>query len=634
MRLNAAVCIGLVLVIFAIYGQTRNFGWVNLDDGAYIYDNPPAQRGLSAESVRWAFTTVYLANYAPLTWLSFFTDFARSGMDPGTYHVTNVVLHAANAVLLFLLLVRLTAAAWPSAFIAALFAVHPLHVESVAWVSSRKDVLSTFFALLALLAYVQFTRASAFRWYLAASLAFVCSLLAKSMWITMPCVLLLLDLWPLRRATLARADSAVWRRLAVEKLPLFAVSAVSAVVTVYAQRAGGAMPGQDLLGLRTRIANAFVSYVRYLALTVWPDGLIPYYIHPKDALSFGLVAGAVSILVAVTAAAWLLRNSRPYLFVGWFWYLGTLVPVIGIVQVGGQAMADRYTYVPLIGIFIAAAWGLADFVRAVPRLRIAATAACLCAVGALSVLAHQQTARWQSSITLFEYTLSVDPENSVALGNLGEAFYSAGRYADAQRTIARALHLRPGDAGNLSNLSATLRKLGRLDEAVAAARRSLEIDPESPRAYNHLSLASLEQGNVDDAEAALNRALALDPEFLDAHVNAGNLLLRRGNLPGAAEKYEYVLERRPRDADAISNLGTVRLLEGDYDGAIARFRAALAIAPRDAVIRTNLAVALQQLGNHDEARREAEAALRADPNYQKARGLLEDLDSAAANSQH
>ncbi len=630
MRLKIILAAGLVLVSMAIYWQTRDFGFVNLDDPAYVAGNPEAQRGFSVASVRWAFSTVHLANYAPLTWLTFLADFARAGLDPGAYHLTNAVLHAANAALLFLVLARLTAAPWPSALVAALFAVHPLHVESVAWISSRKDVVSTFFGLAAIGAYGEFVRRRRIAWYAAVLALFVCSLLAKSMWVTLPCVLLLLDFWPLRRAGWIRADARAWLRLVVEKLPMFAIAAASSVVTIYAQREGGAMPGGDVLNLRMRAANAVVSYVRYLLATVWPVDLIPYYTHPKDTVPAWTIAASVVLLVGLTALAWLLRRQRPYVIVGLLWYVGTLVPVIGLVQVGGQAMADRYTYVPLIGLFIAAAWGLADFVRVVPRLRFAAAAACACAVAAFGLLAYQQTARWRDSVTLFEYTLSVDPENSVALGNLGDAYLAAERYDDAAEITTRALTLKPGNLGNLRNLALALRRMGQPDQAESVLRRALEVDPRAPRTQNLLALVLMDRGRWDEAQQALEAALAIDPEVLETHVNLGNLRLRRGDLGGAAIEYHYVLDRHPRDADVLSNLGIVHLMNADYAQAIEFFQRALSIAPRDAMTRTNLAIALLAANKPDEARQAAEDALRDDPNYAKARLFLEDLERMSA----
>ncbi len=620
------VCLALAALTLAVYAQTRHFEFVNYDDPANLAAQAEVLHGLSPEGVQWAFTTTFVGNWIPVTGLTYLLDYSIHGLDPGGYHLTNTAFHCANAVLLFLVLAALTGATWPSALAAALFAAHPQHVESVAWISERKDVVSTFFGLAATGLYGRYASTQRRSAYAAVCLLFTLSLLSKSMLVTLPFVLLLLDVWPLRRAQLAREDAPQWRSLVIEKLPFIAIAAAVSAVTVAVQRASGAMPPGDLLSLPVRAANAVVSYVKYLALTVWPRGLIPYYVHPQDTIPLWHIAGAVLLIAAVTALAWRLRHRRPHLLVGWLWYLGTLVPVIGLVQVGGQAMADRYTYVPHIGLFVAAAWALAGLAVRSQSLRIGVAALSIAAVGALTTLAHQQTAHWRSSIALFEYTLAVDPDNPVALGNLGDAYLAAGRYQDAVNTIGVALQRNPRDAGNLRNLGAALRKLGDLADAERYIRRSLEIDPLSPHSHNHLALILTDQGREREAEDALNAALEVDPEFLDARVNIGNMHLRRGELDRAAEQYRYVLERRPRDAGALSNLGTVDLLNATYPDAIAHFRAALAIAPRDAITRTNLAIALQAAGNIEEARAEAEQALRDDPDYAKAKGLIGDLE--------
>jgi tetratricopeptide (TPR) repeat protein len=408
-------------------------------------------------------------------------------------------------------------------------------------------------------------------------------------------------------------------------VPFFAIALVISAVTVYVQRSSGAMPGSDLLSFPVRAANAVVSYMRYLIMTAWPVDLIPYYVHPKDSLPAWQVIVSIAAILGITAAAWRLRRRYPYLLVGWLWYVGTLVPVIGFVQVGGQAIADRYTYVPLVGVFIAVAWGLAGLVVAIPRALIAVAVACFVALAGSSLLAHEQTAHWRSSIALFEHTVAIDSHNPVAQGNLGAAYLATGRYDDAVTTIERGLRLDPSNPGNLRNLAMAKRKLGQLDEAERLLRTALELDPRAPRTFNHLALVYLDRGRLDDAENAISSALDLDPGFLDAHLNRGNVFLRRGELARAAEQYNYVLGRRPRDADALSNLGTVRLLETDYAAAIELFHRALAIAPRDAVTRTNLAIALDAAGRPKDALNEAEWAVRDDPNYDKAKSLLDEL---------
>jgi tetratricopeptide (TPR) repeat protein len=628
--LRIAISLALAAAACAIYAQTAHFDFVNLDDPAYLLDNPLAQRGLGLDSFRWAFSTLYLANYTPLTWLTYFADFQRAGLDPGAYHLTNFLFHAANSALLFLALHALTRRTWPSALAAALFAVHPLHVESVAWISERKDVVSTFFGLLALWAYAAYARAPRARTYIAVFALLVCSLLAKSMLVTFPFLLLVLDFWPLDRATPRWADRHAWLRLVLEKLPLFVLVAAISGITLIAQREADALPSTDLLGMGARLNNAAVSYVRYLGLTLWPHDLIPYYPHPKRALSAWQIAGGAAVLASASVAAWRLRVRAPYLLAGWLWFLGTLFPVIGLVQVGGQAMADRYTYVPLTGIFIAAAWALADLAARLPRARIPLAAACMAALAALGLAAHAQAARWRDSITLYEYALRISPANPVVLGNLGDAYLQARHYEDAVATSRRALAVEPDSIGNRRNLSRALRKLGRFEEAAQPLLEAIHLRADDAATHSDLGLVFMDLGRLPAARAEFERAIEIDPALADAHVNYGNLFVREDLLSEAESQYRRALELEPRSADALSNLGALHLLRKEYGQAEVAARRALAIKADDAITRTNLAAALMELGDLAGARREAEAALHTDPDYAKARALLETLDRRIA----
>lgn len=627
--IHAGIAVALAASAFAVYAQTRHFDFVNLDDGAYIYLHADAQRGLSPGSIGWAFTTLYLANYTPLTWLTYFVDYQRAGLDAGAYHLTNTLFHAANAVLLYFALHAFTRRMWSCALVAALFALHPLHVESVAWISERKDVLSTFFGLLALWAYAGYARVPGLKRYLLVFTLFTCSLLSKPMLVTFPFLLLVLDFWPLDRAELSGAQRPVWIGLVLEKIPMIFLTAVVSIVAIVAQKGADALPSREILGLGERAANAAVAYMRYLALTVWPQDLIPYYPHPKDGLPARLVAGSVALLVGISITAWRLRDRAPYLLVGWLWYLGTLVPVIGLVQVGGQAIADRYTYVPLIGVFIAAAWVFAALIDQFPRARFAGAAAAIAVLALLGTLAHAQTALWRNSITLYEHTLRISPNNLVALPNLGEAYLAEGRYEDAVATIERALGETPGSAGSHSNLGLALRHLGRLEDAVRHLLTAVQLAPNVPKHYNNLAIAQMDLGRFPAARQSLEQALVISPAYTPTQVNLGNLYLRQGNLDTAESHYRAALALEPRNADALSNLGAVHLVRGEFGQAEVRLREALAIAPDDPVLRTNLGAALVGLGDLDSARLEAEIALRLDPEYTKAKTLLQEIDRRA-----
>ncbi len=635
MPVRITIGLGLLVLTAGVFFQVRTFDFVNLDDAAYVYENPKVQRTLSEESIRWAFTTFYLANYVPVTWLTYFVDYQRAGLDPGAYHVTNLAFHAATTLLLFIVLERMTRRVWPSAFVAALFAVHPLHVESVAWVSERKDVVSGFFWVLTIAAYVAYASRPGLLRYTLVVAAFVLSLLAKPMAVTLPCVLLLLDYWPLERAALRPKFAINWLRLVLEKLPLLAFAAGFSVVALIAQRGSGALPGEAVLGLGDRIANALVSYLLYLAKTLWPADLIPYYPHPKSAWIAWQVAGAALILLGVTIAVWRLRQRAPYALVGWLWYLGTLVPVIGLVQVGSQGMADRYTYLPLIGIFLIAAWAGADVARAMPALRRPVAAAAIAAVLACAVVAHGQTRHWRNTHALFSHTLAVDPRNPVAWAALGEMRLQREEYEQAVPALERAARLDPTNPGVLRNLARAHRRLAQPETAEAVLRRALRLDPTSLQTHNQLALALRDQGRSEEALDHLERALAGDPTFADARINYGNIMLDRGRVADAMSAYRRVLDREPGNARALNNLGAAYLFRGEAADAARYFREALTHMPDDVEARTNLAAALHQLGDTDAARREVAAALARDPENAKARALQMEIEAAEgpANTQ-
>ncbi len=625
MPLRIAIAAALFAAACGIYAQTAHFDFVNYDD-PQLYENPHAHDGLSSAGVYWAFTSYHVANYIPVTLLTYLADYERAGLDPGAYHVTNFLFHAANTALLFLALHALTRRTWPSALVAAIFAVHPLHVESVAWISERKDVVSTFFGFLALWVYAIYTHAPRVWKYALVFALLALSLLAKPMLVTFPFLLLVLDFWPLDRANARRIGRLSWKRLALEKIPLFVLVAAISCVALLAQRDANALPPSDFLSGPQRLANAVVSYARYLAMAVFPSDLIPYYPHPNAALSPWQIAGAAAALAGISAFAWRARAQAPHLLAGWLWYLGTLVPVIGLVQVGGQALADRYTYIPLTGIYIAAAWSLAELVAQFPRARIAAVAACLSVLTLLAGLAYAQASHWRNSITLYEHTLAIDPKNPVALPNLGEAYLQAKRYEDAAATIDLALQVGPQTSGSHANLGLALRKLGRLEEAERHMREAVRLDPGSARQRNNLALVLMDLGRVDVAQRELVDALALDPDYTGALVNLGNMLMREGRFAEAESRYRAVLEREPRNTDALSNLGALHLLRKEYGQAEIRSREALEVSPDDAVTRTNLAVALMELGDRAGARREIETALQTDPAYAKAHALRAELD--------
>ncbi len=540
--------------------KTDVYSFVNYDDGDYVFLNVHVHTGLTPVNVRWAFTTTHASNWHPLTWLSLQLDAQLYGLKPWGYHLTNLLLHLANVLLLYVVLRTMTGAAWPSGLAAALFAVHPLHVESVAWVTERKDVLSTCFGLLSLLAYRFYVGRPNLLRYLPVVLAFGLSLLAKPMLVTLPFVLLLLDYWPLgrlrpggeiladmkSRPTPPAAGPVSVRWLIAEKTPLLVLAAASCLVTVYAQRAGHALQNLEHFPLETRATNAVVAYAVYLGKTLWPVHLAVFYPHPRQALPAWQVLGAVLLLAGITLLAVRTARRWPYLLVGWLWFLGTLVPVIGLVQVGAQALADRYMYVPLIGLFVAIAWALADVLRYRWELRGVLFLLVGLVLAGCGVLTLVQLRSWRNSVTLWEHALQVTDDNYVAHNNLGVLLALDPRQANrALEQFDKAIQIKPDFVAALVNRAAELRKRGRLKEAEQDAREALKAQPEDAAAHNTLAVLLATQGEFAAAEREFQTALRLDPENAQAHVNFGMLLEHRGRYQEAADHYAEAARLRP-----------------------------------------------------------------------------------------
>jgi Flp pilus assembly protein TadD len=555
--------IGLILValIATIYGQTVTFDFVLYDDPEYVTRNPVVQGGWSAAALTWAVTTVEASNWHPLTWLSHMLDCTLFGLDPAGHHLTSVVLHALNSLLLFALWRRMTDEIWPAAFLAATFAVHPMHVESVAWVAERKDVLSTLFFLLATMVYVAYARRGGLARYLGVVALFALGLLSKPMVVTLPLVLLLLDYWPLRRER-------PWSRLVMEKLPLFALAGVSSVLTLIAQRAGGSMDSSHLVPLYLRIVNATVSYARYVWKILWPSDLSPLYPHPNLAggtpWSAWRLAAAGCALVLITSLVLAVARRRPYLAVGWAFYLVTLLPVIGLVQVGQQAIADRYTYVPSIGLFLMVAWTARDALVVADRVRRTRWRAVVAALAAAAVIAYsaaawKQVRYWRDSITLFERALAVSDPTPIMLSNLGTALAEAGRLEEAIDHHRRALEIRPSYGPAQNNLGIALQRLGRFEEAITHLQWAVEIDPGSSAARTNLGAALRAVGRANDAVVQYRQALAIDPESARTHFNLANALLDLGQREQAVEHYRRALEIDPGFRKARESLESVMI---------------------------------------------------------------------------
>jgi Flp pilus assembly protein TadD len=536
-RIHVGVCLFLVAAVLSVYAQTYGHDYLNLDDDVYVVENPHVRDGLSVEGIAWAFTRTHEAYWLPLTWISLMADVELYGVRAGPHLLTNAALHVVAAVLLYGLLLTTTGAAGASAWVAAVFAVHPIHVESVAWVSQRKDVLSTLFWMLTALGYVRYTRRPGMARYLGVLIAFSLGLLAKPTLVTLPFVLLLLDYWPLGRA------DAGFKRLVVEKLPLAAIAAAASVVTLATQTKAGAVHALGETDVAMRLGNVAAGYLRYLGKLVCPSNLTLFY--PLAPIPVDVAAGAALAIGAATVAAVALRRRAPYAAVGWAWYLGVLVPVIGFVQVGGQALADRYVYLASIGPTIALAWGLAWAVSARPTAARALAAVAAISVVGMALLSHRQVGYWRDSIVAFERAVAVTENNFLAHNNLGEALARAGRTEEAGEHYAKAVRIHPGYPPARNNLGTYLAKQGRYAEATEHFEAALRIDPQLSAAENNLATIHARSGRSELAIEHYRRALAVDPHNAHAHSGLADVLLRAGRRHEAASAYRAALRLRP-----------------------------------------------------------------------------------------
>ena len=547
------VSIALAATVAIVYWPVRHFGFVRLDDPLYITDNPYVRNGLSWSAVQWAFTSGHAANWHPVTWLSHLLDVELFGFEAGGHHLVNVLIHALTSVILLRVLFRMTGAFWRSALVAGLYGLHPLHVESVAWVAERKDVLSALFWTLTLWAYWAYVRESSRARYGVMLVAFAVGLMAKPMVVTLPFALLLLDVWPLRRLELRAGWWAHARPLVWEKIPLFVLSAASSVITFVAQQHGGTVASSVRLPLVERIGNALISYIAYLEKTIWPLRLAAYYPYPLVLPAAQVVACAI-LLVAVSIAAVIVGRRRPYVLVGWLWYVGTLVPAIGVVQVGTQAMADRYTYIPLIGIFIIFAWGTADLLARWPQAAMPAAIAAIMILIMCAVGSRRQVGYWENGTTLWTHALDVTRDNYAAHTFFGNALATQG---DVDRAIAEyneALRIRPDYPEAHNNLGPALASKGRTDDAVTHFVEAIRLRPNYADAHNNLGVALASQGKLDDAIAQYTEALRVEGDDSRTHGNLGLALQAKGQTDEAIRELELALRLNPNNASARNAL--------------------------------------------------------------------------------
>lgn len=628
-RISIMIVFGLVAVTWAIYGQILFHDFISYDDPTYITENSDVQAGLTAASIGWAFSSGYASNWHPLTWLSLMLDYEVWGGKAGGFLATNLIFHTLNALLLFWIMKKMTGSVIGSVFIAGIFAWHPLHVESVAWVTERKDVLSGFFCLAALLAYVGYGHHGGKRRYLTALVLFAGGLMAKPMLVTGPMLLLLLDYWPLDRGLVtenAKTGKPVERSkanknhsrkrlgilvLLAEKIPFVILAAISSVITFMVQRKGGAVATADLLGFGVRAGNAFISYVTYIIKTFVPTKLAIFYPHPEIVPGWQ-AAGCLLLLILISAAV--LAGRRRYLTMGWLWYLVTLIPMIGIVQVGIQSHADRYMYIPMIGLSIMVVWGLGELANRGRRLKLTLLVSGCAWLFVVSVLCWFQVGCWKDGFTVFSHALEVTRDNHVAHVNLGnilvqqrksdlgishyrqalrirenysDAYYNLGltysmndKIDESIDNFYKSLSIRRNCPKTCYHLGKALSKKGELDRAIFYYREALKYNSSPPASiYNDLANALVKQKKYDEAIEHYNRAIQLEPTFARAYYNKGMALSEQNRLSEAIEEFRHVLRFYPRDAEMHCNVGTLLLRHGDVEAAIEEFRTSLRYDP-------------------------------------------------------
>jgi protein O-mannosyl-transferase len=588
----------LVTLTWLTFGQTLRHEFVNYDDNAYVYQNPTVIRGLTLDGIVWACTHVHSGNWHPLTSISHMLDCQLYGLKAGGHHFTNVLLHSIAVLLLFLVLRRMTAAFWRSAFVAALFAIHPLRVESVAWVAERKDVLSGVFFMLTVWAYVSYVRnpPSLVR-YIAAVALFALGLISKPSLVTVPILLLLLDYWPLGRfeetpTVQSRQDSWWYRRsliqrMILEKIPLLVLSAGSSLATVMAQR--HTMSSIELIPLAWRVKNAAVSYCAYIWQMFWPARLAVFYPHPQNTLPSWETLLALAFLVGISAAAFLLRRDHRYLFVGWFWYLGMLVPMIGLIQVGGHARADRYTYLPQIGLYVIISWGAAAISTSWSYRREILSLIGIGVIGALTWRTWEQTKYWQRSESLWTHTLAVTSDTDIAHNALGEDLLKRGHLEEAAAHFQTAVRIRPSFRDAESNLGVSLLQQGKIDDAIAEFEKVLMRDPKFAKGYFDMGAALLQKKELEEAIAQFRKAIELRSDYAEAHNNLAIALFQTERSDEAITHWETSVAIDGDNAEAHNNLAVALIRKGRVPEAIAHWRRTLQLEPDRAGAQLSLA---------------------------------------------
>ncbi len=642
------IIIFLTVASFAAFGRIVANDFVNFDDNVYITENNHIQAGLNSETIKWAFSTVVSSNWHPLTLLSHALDWSLFGANASGHHLVNLLLHIGGVLFLFFFLEKTTKSLWPSAFVAALFALHPLRVESVAWAAERKDVLSMFFGMATIYVYAGYVKEQKLSRYFLCIVLFALALMAKPMLVTLPFVLILLDYWPLERwpkalayvnlpaAATARSEkkktkqrradsskekkisppltssSSIVRSLLWEKAPFFLLAIVSSIVTLWAQNKGGAVASLQKIPVAERFSNAIVSYVSYLGKTFWPVDLAVFYPY-LHSFPYWQIFAAALFLLGISIAAVLSRKKTPFLFVGWFWYLGTLIPVIGLVQVGSQAMADRYTYLPSIGIGIMLVWGIFYLLPREKLRKIILIPAAVIVLSVLTFLTWQQCGYWKNSIELFNHALQVTKANYLAYNNLGVALAEEGKNEEAIAHYLAAIKINPYYADSHSNLGAALAAEGKNEEAIAHYLAAIDIDPHHADFHSNLGVALAAEGKNEEAIEHYLAAIKINQDYDDAYYNLANLLIKQGKIEEAIGRYRETIKINPDNARAHYNLADILAKQGKIEEAIDHFREVLRINPSSFAALNNLGVNLEKQLKHDEAIYYYQRALQIEP---------------------
>ena len=585
----------LILLTLVAYWQVRHNEFIRLDDNLYVTDNVHVQRGLTWKNVGWSFRTTEAGNWHPLTWLSHMLDYELCGLNPAGHHMTNLLLHMANVLILFWAFQRMTGSLWKNFFLAAFFALHPLHVESVAWIAERKDVLSGLFWMLTILAYTYYAERPGGGRYAGVCICFVFGLLSKPMVVTLPFVLLLLDLWPLARMEMKRwafsspsvsllpTGTRSPYHLILEKIPLLLLTVISSALTLLAQWRSGSVGSLTGLPISERFANALVSYLQYISKMVWPQDLALLYPHPLH-VPLWPVMGSGLLLVIITILVLRSGREHPSFLVGWLWYLGTLIPVIGIVQVGSQAMADRYTYLPSIGLFLMAAYGLPEIFKGISIRRIVLSSVASGLIIVLLFLTRAQVLFWRNSTTLFEHTLKATVNNSVIHNNLGGVLLTQGKSTEAREHFAEALRIQPDYADAHYNLGALLAREGNEAEAISHLSQALGRNPGLAEAHNYLGAISFKQGNLQEAAFQFTETIRLKPDHALAHHNLALVLVRQREFQEALSHLQKAIQILPSYAEAHFALGIVYLETGKQDLALSEYEILQRIDPARAAL--------------------------------------------------